>query len=106
MVRVLAPDVMINWALPAIAVDKLSVQLSWTPLELPVQLAVYVLPPCTNFTVVEQEAGFALQGRLVPVIVKAKLLGEPLPRLRSSGVIVAIRGKLDEVVSIKRTFCK
>lgn len=66
-VSVLLLDVTCNCVQPTAAAEILTVQLSWSPADVPVQLAVNVELPCSNFTVVEQDAADELHGKFVPL---------------------------------------
>ena len=88
-----------------VAVDKLTVQLTWVPAALPVQEAGKLLLPCKKLICVVQLAGLLLHGRLVPVSVKAKLV-KLSAKLAVEGDSVLTRGKVELVVSISRTFCR
>lgn len=83
----------------------MTVQLSLVPV-VPVQEAGKVLAPCLRLTVVEQLAGLELQGKLEPVIAKAKLDMLLVDWLASLGVSVWTRGKVEDVLNISLTFCR
>ena len=56
------------------------------------QLAVKLLAPCTNLTLVVQLLAVLLHGRLKPAIWKPKLPSVPLAWLASDGVKLLTRG--------------
>lgn len=106
MVSVELLAVTTNWVLPWAAAEILTVQVNLLPAEEPVQEAGNVLAPCLKLTVVEQLAGEALHGKFTPLIVNAKLDRLSVAWLTSSGDSFWTRGKEEDVVSIKRTFCR